>query len=309
MFRETCRVLENKKIAPGHFVIKFASKKIGKKAQPGEFVQILCSDSYEPLLPRPFSFLTATPSNFSILYHTVGRGTTLLSQAKKGDVFHILGPLGRGFTVVSSQISAIRKKQKIPLIPDYRLLTTFILVGGGVGIPPLFHWAEYTLKRRLVSKQSIHVFLGARDKSLLLCEDSFKKLGVQLHLATDNGSKGHKGVVTDLLKQFFLSSVSCPLSSVVYTCGPTPMLKAVSALAKKYEIACEVSVEVPMACGFGACLGCAVKVRPQKTENRKQKTESKNLSFAICPPSSEQYRFAVACCEGPVFPAGDIVWD
>lgn len=276
MFREVCRVLENKKVAPGHFVLKFSSKNIGKNAHPGEFVQILCSDSYEPLLPRPFSFLSVTPSDFSVLYHVVGKGTEILSKAKKGDAFNILGPLGKGFSA------------------DAKTSVISVLIGGGVGIPPLLHLAHTLLKNK-ARKENIHVFLGARNKSLLLCEKEFKKMGINLHLATDDGSKGRKGLVTEPLEEFIRTLNARAVR--MHTCGPTPMLKAVSRLAEKYEMLCEVSVEVPMACGFGACLGCAIKVSDSvRCIDTSQRTES-------------GHRFAIACCEGPVFPAGDIVWE
>jgi dihydroorotate dehydrogenase electron transfer subunit len=260
MFREKCAVLENRKVAPHHYVLKLRSPRIAKKAAPGQFVQILSSESMDPLLPRPFSFLMADAKDFSILYHVVGKGTQFLSEKRKGESLWILGPCGNGF-------SQGRKK-------------TAVLVGGGVGIPPLYHLALENIKRKRWPRESVHVFLGARDKSLLLCEKDFKKLGISLHLSTDDGSRGRKGFVTEALKDFVLALDSAKL--FFYTCGPTPMLKAVSAIAQKHEIPCEVSVEVPMACGFGACLGCAIRVKD---------------------------KFAIACCEGPVFMGDQIVWD
>lgn len=293
MFQEQCKVLENKKVAPGHFVLKMASPRIAKAARPGQFVQVgtvplgrfsskvqmpslggLSPQAYDPLLPRPFSFLTATKKDFSVLYHVVGRGTQILSEAKKGDALSVVGPLGNGFSV-----------QKKPAV----------LVGGGVGIPPLYHLAQ------ALRGENVHVFLGARNKSLLLCEKDFKKLGVILHVATNDGSKGHRGFVTEVVEEFVSSQGSVVsrsggdtpslmpdyrLLTTIYACGPTPMLKAVSAIARKYEWPCEVSVEVPMACGFGACLGCAIKVR-----------------------ENEGHRFAIACTEGPVFEGKEILWD
>ncbi len=294
MFREKCKVTQNEKIAPGHFLIQFTSPKIAASALPGQFVQISCSESFEPLLPRPFSFLTTDKKTFSFIYHVVGKGTKILSQVKKGDELWVLGPLGTGWTVGSKR-KAVGER---------------ILVGGGVGIPPLYHLAQYLIagdggrrpSRRAESeserttagrtRESIHVFLGARDKSLLLCEKEFKKLGVQLHLATDNGSKGQKGFVTQILEKFIVGAqLIAPKKGrdesrpYIHTCGPTPMLKAVSALAQKYNVPCEVSVEVPMACGFGACLGCAVKVHHESG-----------------------FRNAIACCEGPVFDGASIIW-
>lgn len=261
MVREKCGVLGNTKVAAGHFVLRLQSPRIAVQAGPGQFVQVLCSDGMDPLLPRPFSFLSVNKKDFSILYQVVGKGTALLAQAKRGDSLWVLGPLGNGFNLSSPK-------------------SLKVLVGGGVGIPPLYHLAVETMKQK-ISPKSIHVFIGARNKSLLLCESDFKKLKVNLHVATDDGSKGSKGLVTKPLEDF-LKKMD-PKNAKIYTCGPTPMLKAVSLLSQKYRVDCEVSVEEPMACGFGVCLGCAVKVKGP--------------------------RFAIACTEGPVFKANQILWD
>ena len=205
MYRERCLVLENKKVAPGHFVLTCASRVISQNARPGQFVQILCEESTDPLLPRPFSFLTAAQNHFSVLYQVVGKGTASLAQKKKGDFLWVLGPLGNGFLKDSRQNTedSSQEKQQQFLSTDYGLLSTFVLVGGGVGIPPLYHLAQFLVKK--MKPENVHVFLGARNKSLLLCEKGFKKLGAELHLATDDGSKGRKGFVTELLEDFIKS--------------------------------------------------------------------------------------------------------
>jgi dihydroorotate dehydrogenase electron transfer subunit len=288
MFREACLVLENKKVAPGHFVLKMRSKSISRNARPGQFVEVLCSQDSDPLLPRPFSFLDCDSKSFSLLYQVVGKGTDLLSKVKKNDKLRILGPLGNGFSLRSS----LRGAEGDEAISKTGLLgfagNDILLVGGGVGIPPLYHLAK-TAKNK-----NTQVFLGARHKSLLLCEKDFKKLKVGLHLATDDGSRGKKGFVTGILEDFLQKN---DLSQAhIYTCGPTPMLKAVSMIAQKYQVPCQVSVEVPMACGFGACLGCAITVRQGTEAPEHQKNQ-------------EKYRFAIACKEGPVFCGEKIVWE
>lgn len=269
MWRERSRVLDNKRVAPGHYVLKLASPRISSAAKPGQFVQVMCADSSEPLLPRPFSFLEAKGRQLSFLYHVVGRGTSLLSKLRKGDELWLTGPLGRGFSTAPRE-------------------TTAVLVGGGVGIPPLHHLAQALRALPAAKRPEVRVLLGARNKSLLLCRNDFQKLGATLECATDDGSLGKKGYVTALLEP--LLALREPSTLRIYTCGPTPMLKAVSALALKYGAPCEVSVEVPMACGFGACLGCAIKVRDPKT-------------------AGSAHRYAIACCEGPVFGAGELVWE
>ena len=269
MYRELCAIVENKCIAPNHYVLKLKSKRIAPQAKPGQFVQVVCSNSFDPLLPRPFSFLTTGKNELSLLYQVVGKGTQILSKTEKGSSLWLHGPLGNGFTL------PVKEKES----PQY------LLVGGGVGIPPLYHFAETVLKQN--KKADIRVFLGGRHKSLLLCEDKFKKLKTPLQLSTNDGSKGIRGFVTDALKSFLAQGDSRP--KVIYTCGPTPMLKAVSNLAREWNIPCEVSVEVPMACGFGVCLGCAIKVCKDQTP--------------------EEHRFAIACTEGPVFMGEKILWE
>ena len=316
MVREKCKIVENKKIAPGHYILKLASSKIVRNAKPGQFVQILCADSAEPLLPRPFSFLTVSKQDFSILYQVVGQGTKILSQTSKGDFLWILGPLGNGF---------MAEKPFTPSLPAGRQAPPVFLVGGGVGIPPLYHLAQ-TLVKNKFKPGNVHIFLGARNKALLLCESDFKKLGVKIQVATDDGSKGKKGFVTQILEDFLIHSPFTIHHSPprMFTCGPTPMLKAVSSLAIKYKLPCEVSVEVPMACGFGACLGCAVKVNerltygsglasPPTADPPLAESQAREFILRSGDPAAtkdlKKYRFAIACTEGPVFQAGDILWD
>lgn len=264
MIQELCRTIGNKRIAPGHYVLELESPRIASGARPGQFVQILCADSNDPLLPRPFSFLDTGRKSVEILYHVVGRGTAILERVKPGDCLKVLGPLGNGFTPPEKNVRPV-------------------LVGGGVGIPPLYHWAKEAVAKKKLKASEITVLLGARGKALLLLEKEFKKLRVDLRVSTDDGSKGRKGFVTALLDEALERREGAVR---VYTCGPTPMMRAAAALAGKYGVPCDVSVEVPMACGFGACLGCALPVK-----------------------EGAGRRFAIACCEGPVFQGDRILWD
>src|SRR5262249_17482828 len=151
---------------------------------------------------------------FSILYHVVGKGTELLSKKAEGDALCVIGPLGNGFSDEPSG--------------------ECVLVGGGVGIPPLYHLARTFVAAKPASKRNIHVFLGARHKDFLLCEKEFQKLGIDLKTATDDGSKGTKGFVTALLSEHLKKNGA---GARVYTCGPTPMLKAVSEICNAKKLA------------------------------------------------------------------------
>ena len=238
--------------------------------------------------------MTVSKNDFSILYQTVGKGTQLLSGLRKGDERWIIGPLGNGFSK--------KPKEK-----------NLVLVGGGVGIPPLYHLAKELLGLKSpVSKKNIHVFLGARHKNLLLCQNDFKKLGVKITVATDDGSKGRKGFVTEPLEDF-LKIVDLKTTRI-FTCGPTPMLRAVSKKAEDFKVPCEVSVEVPMACGFGACLGCAIKVKERLTygavaTSSQRREVIQRSGGQAATKDLKGYRFAIACCEGPVFEGDKILWD
>lgn len=299
---ESLTVLENVRTAPGHYRLRLASKRIARLARPGQFVQITVSEHLDPLLPRPFSFLEVGNGWFDILYQVVGRGTEILSRKKKGDALTVLGPLGHGWE-----------------LPARASDVTHVLVGGGVGIPPLYHWSQELLRKKKTSASRIRVFLGGRSKEFLHCEKEFTKLGVKPAVATDDGSHGYKGFVTNPLSDY-LASVAAPAAEAcsargefsrrqprtvraaahasaagaaariqVYACGPTPMLKAVSAVAAKHGVSCQVSVEEPMPCGFGVCLGCAIKVKDEKSD-------------------CGGHRFALSCSEGPVFDARQVIW-
>ena len=184
-----------------------------------------------------------------------------------------LGPLGNGWSLDA-------KASRV------------LLVGGGVGIPPLYHWAKAQVLSAKKKAPLIEAFIGGRDKSLLHCEAAFKKLKIHVHVSTDNGSKGHHGLITEILKKSLQSNGTT--QTQVFTCGPTPMLRAVSAITERHAIPCQVSVEESMPCGYGVCLGCAIKVKA-------------NGHPAAAP--GQKVRFAMSCTEGPVFDAQSIVWN
>ena len=155
-------IKKNVKITEGHYILEVDSSEIARTARPGQFVQILMHGMDNPLLPRPFSFLDIERSTLKILYQVVGQGTKILSEKKRGDEISLLGPLGNGFTYNK------KPKQK----------QNMILVGGGVGIPPLFHLAKTVAKNKNIkTKYTVQVFLGGRNKKLLHYRNEFSKLG------------------------------------------------------------------------------------------------------------------------------------
>jgi dihydroorotate dehydrogenase electron transfer subunit len=252
------KILYNRQIIPGYFKATLKAPYIANNSVPGQFVQVRCSDATEPLLRRPFSIHRVKSDRVELLYEVIGKGTNILSQKKEGDVVDVLGPLGNGFTISLKPSAA--------------------LVGGGIGVAPLVFLAEELKKKKI----NTTVLLGGRTKNLILCKKDFKNAGADVYISTDDGTCGHKGFVTDLLGQY-LSTVNCQ-SSTVYACGPNAMLKRVSEICEDFETDCEVSLEERMACGIGACLGCAVNIRGKNPETK------------------------MVCKDGPVFKANKIIW-
>jgi len=274
MIQTKAKIIKNIAVAPKYYKIVLSCLPIAKDANAGQFVAIKITDTYEPLLRRPFSIHKLSGPGIEILYEIVGRGTEILSQKKAGEYLDIIGPLGNGFNY-KSQVT-----------PSPSLGTLFgrsspVLVAGGMGVAPLLFLAEKIVTRsggRQVTRRPL-VLIGAKTRSDVLCEKEFRKLGCNVKIATDDGSRGYKGYVTELLKKE-LSTINYQLSTI-YACGPRPMLKETAAISKKYNIPAQVSLEEHMACGIGACLGCAV--------NTKQ-------------------GYKRVCQDGPVFDADEIVW-
>lgn len=221
---------------------------------PGQFVMLSpgalpAAPRFDPLLPRPMAVFRRDGPALEVLYKVVGRGTALLAAARAGERVRVVGPLGRGF-------------------PDPEPGARAVLVGGGTGIASLFGLAE-----RALARGPVVVLLGARRAGDLMAVDEFRSLGVELRLATEDGSAGRAGLVTALLAEALAEG---PAS--VFACGPTPMMRRAAELAAAAGRPCAISLENRMACGFGVCLGCAV------------------------PRADEGY--ALVCRDGPVFDAG-----
>lgn len=209
--------------------LTFKAPEIADKVAPGQFVNIRISEEYSPLLRRPFSVYNKTGNNLQILFNAVGRGTSILSTRKEGDKLDVIGPLGNSFSL-SGQFE------------------TALLVGGGMGV------ASLPLLCAAIQNKIIHVvtFVGAKDKESLIVDNLRNVI-----CATDDGSKGFRGNVVSLVEQH-INEMNV-VKPKIFACGPPPMLRAISELAKKYKILCEVSIESAMACGIGICQGCPVE--------------------------------------------------
>lgn len=263
--------------------------------QPGQFVMVKPSGSLDPFLPRAYSILRVQHhmrgsrgkrgNVVEILYRVLGKGTTALSHLKPGDRVDLLGPLGNGYRVPPN-------------------LSTALLVAGGIGVPPVVALVEKLAnvkhgnghRRSAVrGRHKLVAFVGGKTASDVLCLSDFRKAGATLHVATEDGSLGHQGLVTELLETYLRSSVD-GLRSAIYACGPHPMLHAVARVAERFGIPCQVSLEADMACGFGACMGCVIPV------------QSSRQPMNHGPSNMNQRIYKLCCKDGPAFDAREIAW-
>jgi len=220
-------------LAPGYYHFVVRAPEIAAAAHPGQFVQLRVGTqgAIDPLLARPISILRTDPARgeMAVIFKTVGRGTALLSSRSVGESLTILGPIGNGFTIPPAT-------------------TRLALVGGGVGMPPLYFLAETLRQTR--PEMAITLYYGGRTAEDLLYLPEWEALGVNVCLTTDDGSRGVRGLITDAL----LADLST--FDFLAACGPRSMLQAVQRLALHAGIAGQLSLEARMACGVGACLGC-----------------------------------------------------
>ena len=259
-------MLANRVVAPEHNLLTVATREIGRRAQAGQFAQIRVPGG-AVFLPRPFSFLSAESDRCTFLSRAIGPGTRALAGLAEGTELDLLGPLGHGFDLTATAAGEV------------------ILVGGGVGVPPLVHAAAE------LAPLTGTALVGAARADFLLCEQEFTGLGWQVHTATDDGSRGHHGLVTELLEHALTRAVERDVQPpTVLACGPHPMLRRCAELAGAAGAPCQVALEEPMACGFGVCLGCAIRVHSGHPDD---------------PPGPA---YALVCRDGPVFPAVEVLW-
>ncbi len=289
-------ILENRLLCDEHYLIRLDTPGI-PATTAGQFVQLQCRPNTapdtcrvvdwtndappkltggelvdgEPLLRRPLSLAGREGDTLDIIYRVVGRGTGWLQRASVGTEITVLGPLGTPFPIPQSTKQAI-------------------LVGGGVGIPPMLYLAE-ALQAAGVDTVAI---CGARSKNLMpLPADSdgqsidFSLRGASSVLCTDDGTLGRKALVTEPLAEL-LAAAPDPSAVAVYSCGPEIMMKYVGLAAENAGAMCFLSLERSMACGMGTCQGCIVKI--------KDDTE-RGWNYKLC------------CSDGPVFPADSILWE
>lgn len=246
------KILGNRPLSADYFELEFMWDRHAGRPLPGQFFTLRISDNTVPLLRRPFAFsaFNAKSSCASMIYQKRGRGTAILAGRRKGEVLDIIGPLGRPFPMPAG-------KRKV------------FLVAGGIGLGPILFLASRLRK--------VQVIAGFRTKSLVPAPSVYA--GTRPVICTDDGSKGFRGTATDYLKSIERAFAG---NAVIYACGPLPLLKACHELAQGNGCECHVAVEQVMACGVGACMGCAVK--------------------------TVDGEYKRACTEGPVFNSRELQW-
>ena len=263
-------VLSNQEISPGYYRMRILAPGYAQIALPGQFVMFRVRRSLPPLLRRPFGIFQigflppdceGMPEKeyIELIYKVVGTGTEVMRELHHGDQIELLGPLGRGFEINDEAGDKI-------------------LVGGGIGLVPL-----YMLAQSLKDRSRTRLLIGGRTREDIITVTEFERLGVSTHVTTEDGSLGEEGLITRILER----KLDKYPKAQVYSCGPMPMLRAVETICSARRVPLQVSLEALMACGVGACLGCVVKGADHSEQNP---------------------RYLCTCRQGPVFYSPELDW-
>lgn len=278
--QRTVRIIEHELMAKNTYRLRLECPDIAKQILPGQFFMIRLPHGSDPLLGRPFALFdiatdaSGQPIGLDLGYVVVGKLTGRLAECRNGDQLELWGPLGNGFALPTGE-------------------RHLVCVAGGIGQTPFLAVIRealglqtYGQPARIIGEhpRRISMLYGVRNADYLAGVHEFRHTGCEVRLATDDGSAGHHGYVTQLLSQLIASDDP---PSRVLTCGPEPMMRAVAAITTAAGIPCDVSLETPMACGIGACFSCVAKIRQ--------------------PDGTWDYRRV--CVEGPVFPADQVEFD
>ncbi|MBM4446965.1 MAG: dihydroorotate dehydrogenase electron transfer subunit [Chloroflexi bacterium] len=232
MKQVSATVISNLELMPGYHLIYVDAPDIAATSQPGQFVTVRCGE--ELTLRRPLSIHQLTDSkNLCLLFKIAGKGTLWLSQRKKNEALDLIGPLGKGFSIEPTS-----KK--------------LLLVAGGIGIAPLVFLAQ----KALSEKRSVKLLLGARTKDELYPQKLLPS-GIEIIITTEDGSDGEKGKITDILSRYV------DWTDQIYACGPLDMYRIIEHQRQRWFVKkpIQVSLEVRMGCGLGACFSCSIKTR------------------------------------------------
>jgi dihydroorotate dehydrogenase electron transfer subunit len=280
--QQPVQVVENVRLARDTYRIRLDCQELARRIVPGQFLMLKLAGLDDPLLGRPLALYDTVvssdgePTGIDVVYLVTGKMTTRLADYGPGQSLDAWGPLGNGFAPQSVE--------------------HLIMVAGGIGQTPFMALGrEYLGLRRygepprtLGKCKKVLLCYGARRAEYLACVDEFRALGIDVRLSTDDGSAGHHGLVTDLLSELLHESATevATAHCRVVCCGPEKMMEAVAHITAQANVACQVSLETPMACGIGICFSCVTKVRQV----------------------DGQWDYRRTCVEGPVFEAEEIVW-
>ena len=275
-----CEIVDKKTLADAVVSITVSCNELARQSSAGQFLHIKCGETR--LLRRPISICSLQGGNIRFVFEVKGEGTRWLSEQEIGDELNILGPLGKGFNIPNGKI---------------------IVVGGGVGTPPMLLAAESANGKakktnRLAPgesrKNDVIAILGFRSADRIILTEEFIKICEKVIVTTDDGSAGIQGAVTKPLEELLKSGEY----SAVMSCGQLLMQKAVADMCAKYNVQCQVSLEERMGCGIGACLVCACA-----TVNNSGTTAQDSSGTVI-----ENTEMSRVCIDGPVFNASNVIW-
>lgn len=272
------QVVVNEQIAKHTKRLRIRAPQFADSVVPGQFFMLRIAGCNDPLIGRAFALYDLSGSGddktLEVVYLVKGKLTTALDRLGPGDEVAIWGPLGNGF--------------------DTQTTEHLIMVAGGIGQTPFLTLAKEALGQASYGNADlprasgyagrVTLCYGARTQDYLAGLDDFSAAGVSLRIATEDGSRGRQGRVTDELEQILAESEG--QEKRIVCCGPEPMMAAVAEVAKQHGVSCQVSLETPMACGIGICFTCVAKVG----------TEA-------------DWDFKRTCVEGPVFDSREIIWD
>ena len=247
---QDCELVFKKQLTNTIYDFRLKNKSLAEITRPGQFVQVLVPSK---TLRRPISVCDVEEDTIRLVFEIRGEGTQILSETKVGESVNIIAPLGNGFDID----------------PDKKT----IFIGGGIGVPPMLYSAKQCGKNAVAIN-------GFRNKNAVILEEDFENSVGKLIITTDDGSYGIHGFVTEPLQKYIKNA------DMVCACGPMPMLRNIAKIAKENNIPCQVSLEQRMACGIGACLGCAVAVLDKN--------------------GSQTYKHV--CKDGPVFNSEEVVF-
>ncbi len=269
MLQRTARVVEHVRLADRTYRVRLHCPDVAAAVRPGQFVMLRLPHTSDPLLGRPFALYDLSPDGaaLDVVYLVVGKMTGRLVDVQPGEALEVWGPLGKPFPEVG-EVEEVR------------------LVAGGIGQTPFLAYARELLGERGFGGDAprrrakrVTLYYGVRTAALAAGVDDFRAADVAVKLASDDGTLGAKGFVTQLL------AADGPSGPIV-GCGPEPMLHALSKVAAGWDVSCHVSLETPMACGVGACFSCVTKVK-----------------------TTDGWDYKRVCVDGPVFDAAALVWE